>query len=104
MTRRPVQRFNPAGIHSKLWAESLLFVGSISRKVTRKFIPDETGHNGKYVQVDVRRRLIVNNTLIVTWWRQVHVRGVHSRFATTIILQRTQTPQHQQYRRARLSV
>lgn len=47
----------------KLWAESLLS-WFYFEKVT-KFIPDETGHNGRYVQVDVKRRLVNKQYLIV---------------------------------------
>lgn len=47
----------------KLWAESLL--AWFYYETVSEFVPDETGHHGKYVQVERKRRLINKQYLIV---------------------------------------
>lgn len=66
----------------KLWAESLLS-WFYYEKVT-KFIPDETGHNGRYVQVDVKRRLVNKQYLIIARGaaKSMYVSFIHAYFLT----------------------
>lgn len=47
----------------KLWAESLL--SWFYYETVSEFVPDETGHHGKYVQVERKRRLINKQYLII---------------------------------------
>lgn len=47
----------------KLWAESLL--AWFYYETVSEFVPDETGHHGKYFQVERKRRLINKQYLIV---------------------------------------
>ena len=66
----------------KLWAESLLS-WFYFEKVT-KFVPDETGHNGRYVQVDVKRRLVNKQYLIVARGaaKSMYMAFIHAYFLT----------------------
>lgn len=66
----------------KLWAESLLSWFYFER-VTR-FIPDENGHEGKYVQVDEKRRLVNKQYLIVARGaaKSMYMSFIHAYFLT----------------------
>ena len=66
----------------KLWAESLLS-WFYYEKVT-KFIPDEDGHSGRYVQTDVKRRLVNKQYLIVARGaaKSMYMAFVHAYFLT----------------------
>lgn len=66
----------------KLWAESLLSWFYFER--VTKFIPDENGHEGKYVQVDEKRRLVNKQYLIVARGaaKSMYMSFVHAYFLT----------------------
>lgn len=66
----------------KLWAESLLS-WFYFEQVT-KFIPDENGHEGKYVQVDEKRRLVNKQYLIVARGaaKSMYMSFIHAYFLT----------------------
>lgn len=66
----------------KLWAESLLS-WFYYEKVT-KFIPDDDGHSGRYVQMDVKRRLVNKQYLIVARGaaKSMYMAFIHAYFLT----------------------
>jgi phage terminase len=66
----------------KLWAESLLSWFYFER--VTKFIPDENGHEGKYVQVDEKRRLVNKQYLIVARGaaKSMYMSFIHAYFLT----------------------
>lgn len=66
----------------KLWSESLLS-WFYFEKVT-KFVPDKNGHNGKYVQVDIKRRLVNKQYLIVARGaaKSMYMAFIHAYFLT----------------------
>lgn len=66
----------------KLWAESLLSWFYFER--ITKFIPDENGHEGKYVQVDEKRRLVNKQYLIVARGaaKSMYMSFIHAYFLT----------------------
>lgn len=66
----------------KLWAESLLSWFYFER--VTKFIPDENGHEGKYVQVDKKRRLVNKQYLIVARGaaKSMYMSFIHAYFLT----------------------
>lgn len=66
----------------KLWAESLLSWFYFER--VTKFIPDENGHDGKYVQVDEKRRLVNKQYLIVARGaaKSMYMSFIHAYFLT----------------------
>lgn len=66
----------------KLWSESLLS-WFYFEKVT-KFVPDENGHNGKYMHVDVKRRLVNKQYLIVARGaaKSMYMAFIHAYFLT----------------------
>lgn len=66
----------------KLWAESLLSWFYFER--VTKFIPDENGHEGKYVQVDEKRRLVNKQYLIVARGaaKSMYMAFIHAYFLT----------------------
>lgn len=66
----------------KLWAESLLS-WFYYEKVT-KFIPNEDGHSGRYVQMDVKRRLVNKQYLIVARGaaKSMYMAFIHAYFLT----------------------
>lgn len=66
----------------KLWAESLLSWFYFER--VTKFIPDENGHEGRYVQVDEKRRLVNKQYLIVARGaaKSMYMAFVHAYFLT----------------------
>ena len=66
----------------KLWSESLLS-WFYFEKVT-KFVPDKNGHNGKYVQMDVKRRLVNKQYLIVARGaaKSMYMAFIHAYFLT----------------------
>lgn len=66
----------------KLWAESLLSWFYFER--VTKFIPDENGHEGRYVQVDEKRRLVNKQYLIVARGaaKSMYMAFIHAYFLT----------------------
>lgn len=66
----------------KLWAESLLSWFYFER--VTKFIPDENGHEGKYIQVDEKRRLVNKQYLIVARGaaKSMYMAFIHAYFLT----------------------
>jgi phage terminase len=66
----------------KLWAESLLSWFYFER--VTKFIPDENGHEGRYVQVDEKRRLVNKQYLIVARGaaKSMYMSFIHAYFLT----------------------
>lgn len=66
----------------KLWAESLLSWFYFER--VTKFVPDENGHEGKYVQVDEKRRLVNKQYLIVARGaaKSMYMSFIHAYFLT----------------------
>lgn len=66
----------------KLWAESLLSWFYFER--VTKFIPDENGHEGKYIQVDEKRRLVNKQYLIVARGaaKSMYMSFIHAYFLT----------------------
>lgn len=66
----------------KLWAESLLSWFYFER--VTKFIPDENGHEGRYIQVDEKRRLINKQYLIVARGaaKSMYMSFIHAYFLT----------------------
>lgn len=66
----------------KLWAESLLSWFYFER--VTKFIPDENGREGKYVQVDEKRRLVNKQYLIVARGaaKSMYMSFIHAYFLT----------------------
>lgn len=66
----------------KLWAESLLSWFYFER--VTKFIPDENGHEGKYVQVNEKRRLVNKQYLIVARGaaKSMYMSFIHAYFLT----------------------
>lgn len=66
----------------KLWAESLLSWFYFER--VTKFIPDENSHEGKYVQVDEKRRLVNKQYLIVARGaaKSMYMSFIHAYFLT----------------------
>lgn len=66
----------------KLWAESLLS-WFYYEKVT-KFIPDDDGHSGRYIQTDVKRRLVNKQYLIVARGaaKSMYMAFIHAYFLT----------------------
>lgn len=66
----------------KLWAESLLSWFYFER--VTKFVPDENGHEGRYVQVDEKRRLVNKQYLIVARGaaKSMYMAFIHAYFLT----------------------
>lgn len=66
----------------KLWAESLLSWFYFER--VTKFIPDENGHEGKYIQVDEKKRLVNKQYLIVARGaaKSMYMAFIHAYFLT----------------------
>ena len=66
----------------KLWAESLLSWFYFER--VTKFVPDENGHEGRYVQVDEKRRLVNKQYLIVARGaaKSMYMSFIHAYFLT----------------------
>ena len=66
----------------KLWAESLLSWFYFER--VTKFIPDENGHEGRYIQVDEKRRLVNKQYLIVARGaaKSMYMSFIHAYFLT----------------------
>ena len=66
----------------KLWAESLLSWFYFER--VTKFVPDENGHEGKYIQVDEKRRLVNKQYLIVARGaaKSMYMSFIHAYFLT----------------------
>lgn len=66
----------------KLWAESLLSWFYFER--VTKFIPDVNGHEGRYVQVDEKRRLVNKQYLIVARGaaKSMYMAFIHAYFLT----------------------
>lgn len=66
----------------KLWAESLLSWFYFER--VTKFIPDENGHEGRYIQVDEKRRLVNKQYLIVARGaaKSMYMAFIHAYFLT----------------------
>lgn len=66
----------------KLWAESLLSWFYFDR--VTKFIPDENGHEGRYIQVDEKRRLVNKQYLIVARGaaKSMYMSFIHAYFLT----------------------
>ena len=66
----------------KLWAESLLSWFYFER--VTKFIPDENGHEGRYIQVDEKRRLVNKQYLIVARGaaKSMYLAFIHAYFLT----------------------
>ena len=66
----------------KLWAESLLSWFYFER--VTKFIPDENGHEGRYVQIDEKRRLVNKQYLIVARGaaKSMYMSFIHAYFLT----------------------
>lgn len=66
----------------KLWAESLLSWFYFER--VTKFVPDEHGHGGRYVQIDEKRRLVNKQYLIVarSAAKSMYMAFIHAYFLT----------------------
>ena len=66
----------------KLWAESLLSWFYFER--VTKFVPDEHGHGGRYVQIDEKRRLVNKQYLIVARGaaKSMYMAFIHAYFLT----------------------
>lgn len=66
----------------KLWAESLLSWFYFER--VTKFIPDDNGHEGRYIQVDEKRRLVNKQYLIVARGaaKSMYMSFIHAYFLT----------------------
>ena len=66
----------------KLWAESLLSWFYFEK--VSKFVPDEHGHGGRYVQMDEKRRLVNKQYLIVARGaaKSMYMSLVHAYFLT----------------------
>ena len=66
----------------KLWAESLLSWFYFER--VTKFVPDEHGHEGRYVQIDEKRRLVNKQYLIVARGaaKSMYMAFIHAYFLT----------------------
>lgn len=66
----------------KLWAESLLSWFYFER--VTKFVPDEHGHGGRYVQIDEKRRLVNKQYLIIARGaaKSMYMAFIHAYFLT----------------------
>lgn len=66
----------------KLWAESLLSWFYFER--VTKFVPDDHGHGGRYVQIDEKRRLVNKQYLIVARGaaKSMYMAFIHAYFLT----------------------